>query len=173
VFSSGACKSKCQHKATCKDCDADSVASKCGGECEVDENDDCVVKDVDCVMGDWSEWSPCVASEHSRTRQREADARGDGSPCTMASVACEEGWEKDLDFVPGATDEGGADQGGGKYPILPFTGEISYSCFTGCQKYFGGPLKPPYEISPVKVYLAYFSPPERRRGGEPVRREHG
>ena len=26
-------------------------------------------------------------------------------------------------------------QGGEKGPILPFTGEISYRCFTGCQKY--------------------------------------
>jgi hypothetical protein len=26
--------------------------------------------------------------------------------------------------------------GGEKYPILPFTGEISYLCFTGSQKYF-------------------------------------
>ena len=26
--------------------------------------------------------------------------------------------------------------GGEQYPILPFTGEISYRCFTRCQKYF-------------------------------------
>jgi hypothetical protein len=33
--------------------------------------------------------------------------------------------------------------GGDKYPILPFTGEISYPCFTGSQKYFRGPVKSP------------------------------
>ena len=26
--------------------------------------------------------------------------------------------------------------GGGECPILPFPGEISYGCFTGCVKYF-------------------------------------
>ena len=28
------------------------------------------------------------------------------------------------------------DSGGLKCPILPFAGEISYGCFTGCQQYF-------------------------------------
>ena len=28
------------------------------------------------------------------------------------------------------------DSGGGKFPILPFPGEISYRCFEGVQKYF-------------------------------------
>ena len=53
--------------------------------------------------------------------------------------------------------------GGGECPILPFTGEISYRYFTGSQKYFGGPVKSPYEISPVKVYFAYSPPPHAQR----------
>ena len=48
----------------------------------------------------------------------------------------------------------------GKFLILPFTGEISYRCFTGCQKYFWGPVESPYANSPVKVYSADHSPPQ-------------
>ena len=57
--------------------------------------------------------------------------------------------------------------GGEKYRIFPFTGEFLYRCFSGCQKYFCGPVRSPYEISSVKVYVAYFSPPEAGgpRGG--------
>ena len=57
--------------------------------------------------------------------------------------------------------EPGARSGGDKYPILPFAGEISYRCFKVWQPYFWRPLKSPYEVSPVKVYLAHFSPPEQ------------
>jgi hypothetical protein len=53
--------------------------------------------------------------------------------------------------------------GGDKYPILPFPVEISYRCFTGCQKNFGDPAKSPYENSPVKVYFAHLSPPDALR----------
>ena len=43
-----------------------------------------------------------------------------------------------------------ADSGGGKYLIFPFTGKMSYRCFILT------PFKTPHEVSPVKVYLAYF-----------------
>ena len=55
--------------------------------------------------------------------------------------------------------------GGPKYPIVPFTGEISYGWFKGCQKYFWRPLKSAYGISPVKLHLGHFGPPEVRQGG--------
>ena len=50
--------------------------------------------------------------------------------------------------------------GGAKYPSLPFTGEISYRCFKGCQKVFWRPQKSAYEIFPVKLHLCDFGPSE-------------
>jgi catalase (peroxidase I) len=50
----------------------------------------------------------------------------------MSGGACKVG------FREGRTDKAAADtpaSGGHKYPIFLFTGEISYLCFTGCQKY--------------------------------------
>ena len=47
-----------------------------------------------------------------------------------------------------------------EYPILPFTGEISYPCFKACQIFFLRPLKSAYEVSPVKLHLGYFAPPD-------------
>ena len=35
------------------------------------------------------------------------------------------------------------DWGGPKCPVLLFEGEMSYRCFTACQKYFCRPLEPP------------------------------
>ena len=82
----------------------------------------------------------------------------------LAFVLREEGVQKPLrprrrELVGGETQETGG------CPIFPFTGEISYRCFTGCQTYFGGPVKSPYEVSPVKVYLVYLSPPEATSPG--------
>ena len=79
---------------------------------------------------------------HSHTRQC-------STPCwrSTGSSACPPSW--------------GCTSGRTKYPILPFAREISYRFFAGCQKYYlCCSLKSAYEISPVKLHLRYFGPPE-------------
>ena len=55
--------------------------------------------------------------------------------------------------------------GGEKEPYFSLTGEISYRCFTGCQKYLSR-VKSPYEFSPVGLHLAYSPPPDMRTAFE-------
>ena len=71
--------------------------------------------------------------------------------------------------IPGPGRLQGEDQRGDEGPsgqecqntiMLPFTGEISYRCFRGCQKYFWRPLKSPHESSPVNQHSGYFGPPD-------------
>ena len=48
--------------------------------------------------------------------------------------------------------------GGDECPILPFTGEISYRCFTGCRKMFLRPRKIPLRNFSCKGTSGLFSP---------------
>jgi hypothetical protein len=47
---------------------------------------------------------------------------------------------------------------------LFFTGEISYLCFTGSQKYFRGPVKSPYEFCPAIYIWHIFHRLSQRQG---------
>ena len=58
--------------------------------------------------------------------------------------------------------------GGGECPILRFPGEISYGCFTGCQKYFRHPVKFPNDVWPIFRLLnhIHFHHVDEARGAE-------
>jgi hypothetical protein len=105
-----------------------------------------------------------LISEHLPAAPLVPDARADSAAATTEGDG-EEGdgagpegllfVVKELPELAGSTDEELAAKfsalGGDKYTIL-----LSNLCFTGCQKYFGAPVRPPYEFSPANLYIALF-----------------
>ena len=87
--------------------------------------------------------------------------------------------KKDAKNIPGVSQHGRsgasarswrtATQEAKNWPNIPLQEKFHSVILRGCQKYIRHPVKQPYEISPGKSEMGYFSPPELPPAGRSAR----